>query len=427
MSDRPALHVIEALFTTQWAMQEDYLRTMLAIAGRSHDISPEALEAMRARRVADAAESLATRDGVAIISIRGPLFRYADFFSSISGATTYEGTALDLGRAANDSTMRAILLSIDSPGGDVNGVQELAQTIRTIDETRKPVVAYVGGTGASAAYLLASAARSIVIAPNAILGSIGVRAAVRDTSARDERLGVRTFEFVSSQSPNKQTDPSTDAGRARIQAMVDALAAAFIAQVAVFRDMTPEQVVSDFNAGGVLVGEAAVAAGMGDRLGSFEATLAELAKGTAPAALPFKPKGFPIMAERTADQIAAEAAANTRAIDTARTEAAAIGAAAAMTRVRAILALDEAKGREPLAQTFAFQTDLPVEKVKALLAAAPNTAAGAPVPEAPPTRRSADAPNGLVLTEDRPRASPLKIDHQALYEKFAGRGDAARH
>lgn len=439
MSEKPAIRVIEALFATQWAMTEDYLRSMLAIADRAHEITPKALEAMRSKRVADAAESLSVRDGVGIISVRGPMFRYADFFSSISGATTYEGFALDMRRAADDAGMRAILLNVDSPGGDVNGVQEAAAMIREIDIGRKPVVAYVGGMGASAAYLLSAAARQITLAPNAIVGSIGVRSAVRDTTARDERLGVKNVEFVSSQSPNKAMDINTDEGRARIQATVDKLAEAFIKQVADYRGLTPEQVISQFGQGGVEVGERAVASGMADRIGSFEATLAELARGLpAPPAFRLKPKGAPIMVERTAEQVAADQRAHDEEITRrARAE----GAAAATARVTQILALDESKGREALARQFALTTDLPVETVKGLLTAAPKEAPAAPTPPARTdnARRSADQPGGLVVHADEPAADSGKggrttkdvpmtaIDTTALYEKFSGRGKGVVH
>lgn len=423
MSNAPAVRVIEAIFAAHWAMTEDYLRTMLEIAARNHEISPEALEAMRGRRVAEAENGLTLRDGVGIIPVRGPMFRYADFFSSISGATTYEGLALDFRRAADDNSMRSILVEIDSPGGEVNGVQELAGQIRAIDRGRKPVVAYVSGTGASAAYLIAAAAREVVAAPNAVLGSIGVRAAIRDTSQRDERLGVRTIEFVSSQSPNKRADPNTDEGRLRIQATIDALAESFIRHVAELRGITAEEVVSLFGAGGVQVGDGAVAAGMADRLGSFETTLLELARGQAPPILlTHRPKGLPIMA-KTPEEIAAEQAA----IATARTEGTATGAASALARVQAILLLESAKGREDQAKVFAFSTDLAVDKVDALLKAGPAAAppAAPPVPKpAEAGRRAGAADGGLVhaSVEEHDKAlPPVKIDREALYDKFSGK------
>jgi hypothetical protein len=127
---------------------------------------------------------------------------------------------------------------------------------------------------ASAGYWLASAAQEIVAHKTAQLGSIGVIQPVRVTG--DKRI----IEFVSSQSPHKNPDPKTDAGRARIQETVDALAGVFIDSVAEYRNKKPEQVINDFGAGGVKVGRHAVAAGMADRLGSLEGVIQELAQGT---------------------------------------------------------------------------------------------------------------------------------------------------
>lgn len=418
MTTRPAIRVIEAVHATQWAMTEAYVQTMLAIAEREHEVTVEALEAYRVKNAADAAGRYGVRNGVGVITARGPFFRYADFFSSISGATTYEGIALDLRRALDDHSVRAILLNIDSPGGEVNGMHELASAVSAANSV-KPVVAYVGGSGASAAYLLASSAREIVIAPNAVLGSIGIVATFRDAKGREEKSGIRTIEIVSSQSPRKRPDIDTDEGRAAIQSTVDALGAVFIEHVAANRGLTPDEVISKFGAGGVEVGQRAVAAGMADRIGSFEATLQDLSAGRVTALPAPKPKGTPIMSDKTPEQIAAEQA---EALRRATAEA----TAAAAARFKAIMALDSANGREAQAQTFATDTDLPVEKVDALLKAAP--VAAAPAPADPNARRSAEAPGGLVHADPPAPPTPAKgktetPNYQGIYDKFAGRSD----
>jgi hypothetical protein len=83
--------------------------------------------------------------------------------------------------------------------------------------------------------------------------------------------------IVSSNAPRKHPDLSTDDGRADVQATLDALETVFVGAVARNRGVTPAVVLSDFGQGGVFVGQAAVDAGMADRLGSFEATLAQMA------------------------------------------------------------------------------------------------------------------------------------------------------
>lgn len=431
MSDRPAIRLVEAIRATPWAMTEEWCRQLEEIASREHDVSPEALEAYRARRVAGT-DNLTERNGVAIVSARGPMFRYADFFTSISGGTTYEGLMTDLHAAANMPNARAIILNVDSPGGEVNGVAELANSIRGIT-SRKPVIAYVGGQGASAAYWLACACSEIVMGPTASVGSIGVVAAIRDTSERDKRSGVVTTEFVSSQSPDKRPDLGTSEGRAKIQKVVDRLAAEFIQAVAGFRGVTADHVTKEFGRGSVEVGSDAIDRGMADRIGSFEEVLAQLSAGYTPSRKAPKPKGQD-MTDKTfsqADLDAAVAAAVGRATAEATATAAAAATetatAAAMKRAGEIMALEEAKGREEQARHLAFHTALTVDQAKAVLAAGPKVEAPKPASQPAPAqgKRSSDAPGGLLPAEGGTgAAAPVSIDRNKLYDKFSGKSAA---
>lgn len=252
---------IDLITAQPWAIQPDSLETMLAIAGRTN-ASPEAVAAQLGRPL-DNTRHVTLRDGTAIIPITGPIFRRANLFTEVSGATSVEVLAQDLAAAAADPAVDRILLEIDSPGGQATGILELAGQIRAIHRRSKPVVAYVDGLAASAAYWLASAAGEIVASPAALLGSIGVVGTYR--AEKDAPIKI-----ISSVSPLKQATPDTEAGRAEMQRVIDELAALFVADVASYRRTTTDRVISDFGRGSVLVGQAAVAAGMADRLGSFE-------------------------------------------------------------------------------------------------------------------------------------------------------------
>jgi signal peptide peptidase SppA len=263
-----------------WAITEEALGVILAIAERRNE-SPEAVEA-RLGRPLDNTRKVTTRDGVAIIPVAGPISRYADFFSEISGATAIDTLAKDFRTALDDRSVKAVILDMDTPGGTVAGVGEFAQHVAEARGKGKPVVAYVGNQAASAGYWIASAADAIVAAPTATLGSIGVVMGMRVPA--DPKAGqARTVEFVSSQSPHKRPDPQTEAGRAQVQATADDLADVFIDAVAANRGISRDDVLADFGRGGVLVGARAVAAGMADRLGSLEPLIAELARGECPA------------------------------------------------------------------------------------------------------------------------------------------------
>lgn len=259
--------------TAVWALDEAWLKLILDVASGQGE-GPEAVSARLGRPLVNA-RSVEVRDGVAVIPIQGPIFRRGNMLSEVSATTSTEVVARDLRVALDSPDVRAILLNVDSPGGEVNGVNELANMIFAARESGKPIKAYVSQMGTSGAYWLAAATHEIVVDATAQLGSIGVRTVLQATKAQ---AGV--YEFVSSQSPRKVVDPSTEQGRAEIQERVDALASVFVASVARFRGVDEQRVIRDFGAGGVKVGAHAVAAGLADREGSFESIIAELADQT---------------------------------------------------------------------------------------------------------------------------------------------------
>lgn len=267
MSDRPAVRARAAILAAPWAMTPEMVQTMLAIADREN-LAPEAVAAQLGRPL-DNTRAVAVRDGVAVIPVEGPIARHLDLFTEVSGGVAIETLATDLRGALDAPGVHSILLNIDSPGGEANGVGEFAAMVREAN-ARKPVVAYVGGLGASAAYWIAAAAGEVVADASALLGSIGVVMAVPDPDKRQSRA----IEFVSSQSPHKRPDPRTEGGRARLQAIVDDSAEVFIAAVAGYRGLTPDAVAA--LGGDLLVGRKAVDAGLADRLGSFEGVVAGL-------------------------------------------------------------------------------------------------------------------------------------------------------
>lgn len=268
------MKIFDAALSASWAMEETALYALLEIAAREHTVTPEALDAYRSKQLANA-ERAKERNGVAIISAEGPMFKKANLLTEMSGATSYEILRRDFQAALDSPDVHSILLNIDSPGGEAAGTGELAQAIYEA-RGKKPIVAYAADLAASAGYWLASAADKIVIGASAQLGSIGVRAAMTDTSARDAARGVKSIEFVSSQSPYKAADIKTEDGRARVQSRIDALAQVFIEAVAQNRGVSVAHVLDSFGKGDVFVGKAAIAAGMADEFGTFEGVLASL-------------------------------------------------------------------------------------------------------------------------------------------------------
>ena len=193
---KPARRALAWIQTQRWFMQSEWVQTMRDIAARVHEPDFEAVLAKRGNRPEDS-ENLELRGSVAILHIGGPIFRYANLFTEISGAVSIESLAKDLRSAVDNPAVRSIVLNIDSPGGQVNGTAEFADMIRG-SQRRKPIVAYVSHLDCSGAYWIASAAGRLYANQTAALGSIGVVLGMWTDD--DENF----IEIVSTQSPNKR-------------------------------------------------------------------------------------------------------------------------------------------------------------------------------------------------------------------------------
>lgn len=272
----PIPNVMDMAASRPWLMTTEGLDTLMAVADRQGDI--EALEA-RLGRPLENTRTVSVRDGVAVIPVAGPIFRHANLITRISGATSTDVLATDIQAAVDDSRVRAIVLDIDSPGGEATGINELGDLIYSA-RNKKRIVAYGGGTVASAAYWLASAAGELVVDDTAQLGSVGVVLSLRK---REDRSGEKTYEIVSTNSPNKRPDPETEEGRAQLQQRTDEIADVFLDKVARNRDIARDDVNDRFRQGGMATGALAVEAGMADRLGSLEGLIAELSGSQHPA------------------------------------------------------------------------------------------------------------------------------------------------
>lgn len=245
-----------------WSIMPEMMGVIESIINR--ETSPEAV-AKELGRPLQNARSVEMRGNTAIIPVSGPIFPKANLFTEISGATSIEMLALDFNKALNDPAVASIILDIDSPGGQVNGINEFAGMVR---DSSKKVVAYIGGTSASAAYWITSACDEVVCEATALVGNIGV--VVGYSVEKDESRR----ELVSSRAPDKRPNMTTEQGLAVVQVQIDAVEDVFLNTVADGRGMTVDALAEI--RGQVLVGQAAVDAGLADKLGSLESVIAGL-------------------------------------------------------------------------------------------------------------------------------------------------------
>lgn len=282
-----------------WAITPDWLQVLAALSQRDRE-NPVALNAYKdeqGRKEPTPVERFAgiqfhagpTRalpgqgsgraviaGNVALLPVLGPIFPRANMMTQVSGATSLAQASQDLVAAWDDTSVDSILHVIDSPGGAVSGLAAFADMIYE-GRARKPMAAYVTGTGASAAYWIAASSPRITLAKTALMGSVGVVAGVSKQVAPD-RDGYRTIEVVSSNAPKKRVDVTTEEGYAEIRTNLDSLEAHFIADIARGRGVTKEKVLADFGQGGCFVGKEVVAAGMADGVESFDKALSHMSR-----------------------------------------------------------------------------------------------------------------------------------------------------
>jgi protease-4 len=194
-----------------------------------------------------------------------------------------------LERVRKDAAIRAVLVSIESPGGSVGGGEALHRALSRIAEA-KPVVAVMRGTAASAGYMAALPAARIFARDSTVTGSIGVLLQTPDTSELLGRLGVRMETIVSGPLKDQPNPfhPLSPEGRAALEAVVRDLFDQFVAMVAKGRGME-EARVRQLADGRVYTGRQALAAGLVDAIGGEPEARAWLAaEREVPESLPVR-------------------------------------------------------------------------------------------------------------------------------------------
>lgn len=215
--------------------------------------------------------------GVARIPVRGPLVKSVGFIEAILGFSSTTSIQQMVEQAAADESVKNIVLEVDSPGGSVSGLAELADAIFAAKD-EKPVIAQVDGMAASAGYLIASQATEIFAGREDMVGSIGVRLMLYDFSKLFESEGVEavpidTGEFKSAGAMGTEI---TEAQRADFQRIVDIYFDGFIDAITRGRSMS-ESAAREVGDGRMFVGQEAVDLGLVDGIQTLRDTLSNLA------------------------------------------------------------------------------------------------------------------------------------------------------
>lgn len=216
--------------------------------------------------------------GIAIVPVIGTLVSRSGYLGAASGLTAYGDIADAIEAAATDPAVRAILLDIDSPGGEVGGLFDLVDHIGAVSrECGKPLWAVAHEGALSAAYAIASAADRLYVTRTGEVGSVGVVAVHVDESAADAMAGLKwtLIHAGARKTDGNPHEPLSPAAFADIQADVDALYEDFVALVARNRGLTPAAVRGTEAA--IYRGQRGIDAGFADRIGTVAQALADLA------------------------------------------------------------------------------------------------------------------------------------------------------
>jgi len=185
-----------------------------------------------------------------------------------------------LRKFADDSSVKAIVLHVNSPGGGAAASEEIyREVLRIRDQKKKRIVASIETVGASGAYYVSSAADKVFADNASIVGSIGVIAEWYNYEelmkwAKLQQITLKAGEFKDTGSP---TRPMTPEERAYMQGLIDNMHVQFIHSVAVGRKMKDDQVRALAN-GKVWTGEEAVPLKLVDQIGDFRAAIEDTAK-----------------------------------------------------------------------------------------------------------------------------------------------------
>lgn len=210
---------------------------------------------------------------VAQVNIAGVLTKEPNWMYRYYGGgnTAYTEIISAINEAERDPAIKEIILAIDSPGGQTNG---LCSAMDAIKNTKKTVLAVVEGQAASAAYGLASQANKIIAADRGcMVGSVGAAASIV--------VSENVVDIASTNAPKKRPDVTTDAGKAVIRETLDQIESIFIADIAAGRKVTADKVKLEFGQGGMYVAAHALERGMIDEIKTADSSATTNAKSSA--------------------------------------------------------------------------------------------------------------------------------------------------
>ena len=183
-----------------------------------------------------------------------------------------------LRQAADDDDIRAVVLRVDSGGGSALASEAILREMQMVRDAGKPVIVSMGGVAASGGYMISLASDEVWAHPTTVTGSIGVVAMFPNFGRLFERLGISVDGVGTTRYSGalRVDEPLSPEVKEVVETVVEGIYTRFKGLVAEYRDMAPEE-VQRFAEGRVWLGQAALEAGLVDRLGTLDDALASAA------------------------------------------------------------------------------------------------------------------------------------------------------
>lgn len=275
-------YILEAFTRSPWAIQPEKLAVLQEVVARhvaGEKLSAEEVQMVvhEAKRPSDRTVAGENGNSIGVLPLFGTIFPRANLMTEMSGATSAEVFGAKFDELVNDPTIGAIVLDVNSPGGQVFGVEELARKIYDA-RGKKPIVAVANHVMASAAYWIGTAADEVVVSPSGEVGSVGAFAAHVDESKAMEMAGIKVTYISEGKYKTEANpyEPLAEEAKAAIQESVKESYDSFVRGLARQRGKPLEEVRNGFGQGRMVNARQAVQMGMADRVGTLEDTIREL-------------------------------------------------------------------------------------------------------------------------------------------------------
>ncbi len=263
----------------RWANQAMNLN-IINMNGAQPQLQGDEASALRMEQHSEQRRSTVATTGVEVIPVHGVLVSRGAHLDPCETMTSYEGLRAQLRQAVADPLVEHIVLDIDSPGGSATGAFELAADIRAMAQ-QKPITGLVNFMAYSGGYLIGAACSELVVSQTSGVGSIGVIASHMDRSQMNEKLGIKVTTVFAGAHKNDLSphEPISEQSLKFLNDLVQESYGHFVGAVAEYRGLSVEAVRA--TEAGLFRGQAAINAGLADRLSTPQDTVDNISRAVA--------------------------------------------------------------------------------------------------------------------------------------------------